>query len=54
MKTTGHPEYQEVIFLDTSCNFSFLTRSCADTKGREKNERERRQGIPADQDRGVR
>ena len=36
MKTTGHPEYKEVIFLDTSCNFSFLTRSCADTKGREK------------------
>jgi len=35
MKTAGHPEYQDVIFLDTSCNFSFLTRSCIDTKGRE-------------------
>ena len=36
MKTAGHPEYQDVIFLDTSCNFSFLTRSCIETKGREK------------------
>lgn len=36
MKTTGHPEYKDVIFLDTSCNYSFMTRSCADTKGREK------------------
>jgi large subunit ribosomal protein L31 len=36
MKSTGHPEYQDVIFLDTSCNFSFLTRSCVETKGREK------------------
>ena len=35
MKTAGHPEYQDVIFLDTSCNFSFVTRSCVDTKGRE-------------------
>jgi large subunit ribosomal protein L31 len=35
MKTSGHPEYKDVIFLDTSCNFSFLTRSCVDTKGRE-------------------
>ena len=34
-KTAGHPEYKDVIFLDTSCNFSFLTRSCIDTKGRE-------------------
>jgi large subunit ribosomal protein L31 len=25
-----------VIFTDTSCNFSFMTRSCIDTKGREK------------------
>ena len=35
MKTAGHPEYKDVIFIDTSCNFSFLTRSCVDTKGRE-------------------
>jgi len=36
MKTTGHPEYQPVIFLDTSVNYSFLTRAVIDTKGREK------------------
>ena len=36
MKTTGHPEYQPVIFLDTSVNHSFLTRAVIDTKGREK------------------
>lgn len=35
MKTAGHPEYQDVIFLDTSWDFSFLTRSCIETKGRE-------------------
>jgi len=33
MKPTGHPEYQPVIFLDTSSNHSFL--SAIDTKGRE-------------------
>jgi large subunit ribosomal protein L31 len=35
MKASGHPDYKPVIFIDTSCNFSFLTRSCIDTKGRE-------------------
>ena len=35
MKTTNHPEYQPVIFLDTSSNHSFLSRSAIDTKGRE-------------------
>lgn len=35
MKPTGHPEYQPVIFLDTSSNHSFLSRSSIDTKGRE-------------------
>ena len=35
MKASGHPEYRSVIFTDTSCNFSFLTRSCMDTKGRD-------------------
>ena len=27
MKKDLHPEYREVIFLDTASNFSFLTRS---------------------------
>jgi len=36
MKTGIHPEYRAVIFLDTSSNHSFLTRSAIDTKGREK------------------
>ena len=35
MKTGIHPEYRAVIFLDTSSNHSFLTRSAIDTKGRE-------------------
>jgi large subunit ribosomal protein L31 len=35
MKSGIHPEYQPVIFLDTSVNHSFLTRSAVDTKGRE-------------------
>ena len=35
MKTSGHPDYQPVIFLDTSSNHSFLSRSAIDTKGRE-------------------
>lgn len=35
MKISGHPEYQPVIFLDTSSNHSFLSRSAIDTKGRE-------------------
>ena len=36
MKPGTHPEYQAVIFHDTSANHSFLTRSSIDTKGREK------------------
>ncbi len=35
MKQGTHPEYQAVIFLDTSANHAFLTRSAIDTKGRE-------------------
>ena len=35
MKPGIHPEYRAVIFLDTSSNHSFLTRSAIDTKGRE-------------------
>ena len=35
MKNGIHPEYRAVIFLDTSSNHSFLTRSAIDTKGRE-------------------
>ena len=35
MKQGIHPEYRPVIFLDTSANHSFLTRSAIDTKGRE-------------------
>jgi large subunit ribosomal protein L31 len=36
MKTAIHPEYHTVIFLDTSANHSFITRSAIDVKGREK------------------
>jgi large subunit ribosomal protein L31 len=35
MKLGIHPEYRPVIFLDTSSNHPFLTRSTIDTKGRE-------------------
>jgi large subunit ribosomal protein L31 len=35
MKSGTHPEYKPVIFLDTSSNHPFLTRSTIDTKGRE-------------------
>jgi len=35
MKQGIHPEYRPVIFLDTSANHAFLTRSAIDTKGRE-------------------
>jgi large subunit ribosomal protein L31 len=35
MKQGLHPEYKTVIFLDTSTNHGFLTRSAIDTKGRE-------------------
>lgn len=36
MKPGIHPKYEPVIFVDTSCNFAFLTRSTIDTKGRER------------------
>jgi large subunit ribosomal protein L31 len=32
MKKEIHPDYREVVFLDTSNDFKFLTRSCVDTK----------------------
>ena len=35
MKSGIHPQYPAVIYLDTASNFSFLTRSAIDTKGRE-------------------
>lgn len=35
MKEGIHPEYKEVIFLDSGANFSFLTRSTLETKNRE-------------------
>ena len=35
MKNGIHPDYHPVIFHDTSANFSILTRSAIDTKGRE-------------------
>ena len=35
MKNAIHPEYNAVIFHDTSANHSFLTRSSIDTSGRE-------------------
>jgi len=35
MKAGIHPEYKEVIFLDSSANFAFLTRSTLQTKNRE-------------------
>lgn len=34
MKNSLHPEYHPVIFLDTSANHGFLTRSTIDVKGR--------------------
>ncbi|MBL8512314.1 MAG: type B 50S ribosomal protein L31 [Betaproteobacteria bacterium] len=36
MKANTHPNYQEVIFFDSSCDFKFLTRSTIETKNREK------------------
>ncbi len=36
MKPKVHPEYHEVIFFDSSCDFKFMTRTTADVKGREK------------------
>ena len=35
MKPGVHPEYKEVVFVDTSCDFKFLTRTTMETKGRE-------------------
>lgn len=35
MKADTHPKYTEVIFVDTSCDFKFLTRSTMETKGKE-------------------
>jgi large subunit ribosomal protein L31 len=35
MRADIHPDYKEVVFVDTSCDFKFLTRSTMDTKGRE-------------------
>jgi len=32
MKKGIHPTYREVVFLDTSSNFKFLTRSTLDSK----------------------
>jgi len=32
MKKNIHPQYKEVIFLDTSSGFKFLTRSTIDSK----------------------
>lgn len=36
MKANTHPDYHEVIFFDSSCDFKFLTRTTADVKGRDK------------------
>ena len=36
MKPDTHPAYNEVIFFDSSCDFKFLTRTTAETKGKEK------------------
>ncbi len=36
MKANIHPTYNEVIFFDSSCDFKFLTKTTADTKGKEK------------------
>jgi large subunit ribosomal protein L31 len=32
MKKDIHPQYREVVFLDTSNEFKFLTRSCVETR----------------------
>jgi large subunit ribosomal protein L31 len=36
MKATGHPNYREVLFLDTSCDFGFITRSTIATQDKGK------------------
>ena len=41
MKTGIHPDYREICFLDLSCGFKFVTRSCANTKETIKMEDER-------------
>ena len=53
MKSGIHPEYRPVIFLDTSANHSFLTRSAIDTKGRETMKWTDGKEYPRGQDRGV-
>ncbi len=35
MKADIHPTTREVIFFDSSCDFKFLTRTTAETKGKE-------------------
>ena len=32
MKPGIHPEYRDVVFLDVSCDYSFVTRSTAQTR----------------------
>ena len=32
MKEAIHPDYREVVFVDMSNNFQFVTRSCVTTK----------------------
>lgn len=32
MKEGIHPDYREVVFVDMSNNFQFITRSCVSTK----------------------
>lgn len=36
MKANIHPTYNDVIFFDSSCDFKFLTKTTADTKGKDK------------------
>ena len=36
MKAAIHPSYNDVIFFDSSCDFKFLTKTTADTKGKDK------------------
>ncbi|MFN5192688.1 MAG: type B 50S ribosomal protein L31 [Burkholderiales bacterium] len=35
MKAEIHPSYKEAIFFDSSCDFKFLTKTTAETKGKE-------------------
>ena len=44
MKEGIHPNYREVLFVDLSNGFKFVTRSCVNTKETETHEG---QGIPA-------